>query len=144
MRPRPCWRHPKDMTETEIDVILVDDEPRVASALAFAVEGTEVKLRAVNDAGHMWDEVAASIPSIILLDIQLGDASGLDLCAELRARSDTSGLPIVALSGFSDAGVKDSAFKVGFDDFIVKPFSPDELLVRIRAHVRRKSMGQLA
>ena len=125
------------MMETEINVILVDDEPRVASALAFAVEGTEVRLRAVNDAEHLWQEVAALVPSVILLDLQLADASGIDLCIELRGRPETANLPILALSGFSDAKVKETAFNAGFDDYIVKPFSPEELLVRIRAHVRR-------
>jgi two-component system phosphate regulon response regulator PhoB len=130
------------MMETEINVILVDDEPRVASALAFAVEGTEVRLRAVSDAEHLWQEVGVEIPSVILLDLQLGDASGIELCAELRARAETSGLPILALSGFSDPKVKDTAFNAGFDDYIVKPFSPEELLVRIRAHVRRAKSGE--
>jgi two-component system phosphate regulon response regulator PhoB len=126
-----------NISEPELDVILVDDEPRVASALAFATEGTEVRLRAVNDAEHLWQELAANLPSVILLDLQLKDHSGLDLCVELRARPDTAKLPILALSGFTDPKVKDSAFNAGFDDYIVKPFSPEELLVRIRAHARR-------
>lgn len=129
------------MMETEINVILVDDEPRVASALAFAVEGSDVRVRAVHDAAQLWEEVAATVPSLILLDLQLRDASGLDLCAELRARPETANLPILALSGFSDPKVKETAFNAGFDDYIVKPFSPEELLVRIRAHVRRARSG---
>lgn len=130
------------MMETEIDVILVDDEPRVASALAFAIEGTEVRLRAVQTADELWHEIAATPPSAILLDLQLEGASGLELCAELRARPETAELPILALSGFSDPKVKDNAFKAGFDDYIVKPFSPEELLVRVRAHVRRARLGR--
>jgi DNA-binding response OmpR family regulator len=130
------------MMETEINVILVDDEPRVASALAFAVEGTEVRLRAVSDPEHLWEEVAAEVPSVILLDLQLKEASGIDLCKELRARPETAAVPILALSGFSDPRVKDTAFNAGFDDYIVKPFSPEELLVRIRAHVRRARSGE--
>jgi two-component system phosphate regulon response regulator PhoB len=130
-----------NINEPELDVILVDDEPRVASALAFATEGTEVRLRAVNDAEHLWQELAANLPSVILLDLQLKDHSGLDLCVELRARPDTAKLPILALSGFTDPKVKDTAFNAGFDDYIVKPFSPEELLVRIRAQVRRAARG---
>ena len=127
--------------DEQIEVILVDDEPRVASALAFAVEGTDVRLRAVNDAEQLWQEVAALVPSVILLDLQLADASGIDLCIELRARPETAALPILALSGFSDPKVKENAFNAGFDDYIVKPFSPEELMVRIRAHVRRARAG---
>ena len=130
------------MSETEINVILVDDEPRVASALAFAVEGTEVRLRAVSDPEHLWQEVAAELPSVILLDLHLKDTSGIDLAKALRARPETAALPILALSGFSDPRVKDTAFNAGFDDYIVKPFSPEELLVRIRAHVRRARPGE--
>ena len=129
------------MTEEEIDVILVDDEPRVASALAFAVEGSEVRLRAVNDAEQLWQEIARRLPAVILLDLQLGQGSGIDLCAALRARPETADLTIIALSGFSDPKVKDTAFSAGFDDYIVKPFSPEELLVRIRARVRRARGG---
>ncbi len=129
------------MMETEIDVILVDDEPRVASALAFATEGTEVRLRPVQDAEHLWEEIAVRLPALILLDLQLGDRSGLDLCVELRGNPETAKLPILALSGFTDPKVKDSAFSAGFDDYIVKPFSPEELLVRIRAHLRRATGG---
>jgi DNA-binding response OmpR family regulator len=126
-----------NMIEPEIDVILVDDEARVASALVFATEGTEVRLRAVRNAEQLWQEIDQSVPAVILLDLQLGDRSGLDLCVELRARSETAKLAILALSGFTDPKVKESAFNAGFDDYIVKPFSPEELLVRIRAHARR-------
>jgi two-component system phosphate regulon response regulator PhoB len=129
------------MIEEEIDVILVDDEPRVASALAFAVEGSEVRLRAVSDAEQLWQEIARRLPTVILLDLHLGEGSGIDLCADLRARPETADLTIIALSGFSDAKVKDAAFNAGFDDYIVKPFSPEELLVRIRARVRRARDG---
>jgi two-component system phosphate regulon response regulator PhoB len=129
------------MIEEEIDVILVDDEPRVASALAFAVEGSEVRLRAVSDAEQLWQEIARRLPTVILLDLHLGEGSGIDLCADLRARPETADLTIIALSGFSDPKVKDAAFNAGFDDYIVKPFSPEELLVRIRARVRRARDG---
>jgi two-component system phosphate regulon response regulator PhoB len=129
------------MMETEISVILVDDEPRVASALSFATEGTEIRLRAVSDAEQLWRELAVSAPAVILLDLQLGDRSGLELCAELRSRPEMAKVPILALSGFTDPKVKEAAFSAGFDDYIVKPFSPEELLVRIRAHVRRAGNG---
>ncbi len=131
-----------NVTEPDLDVILVDDEPRVASALAFATEGTEIRLRAVNDAEHMWQEVAVGVPTLILLDLQLKDRSGLDLVVELRARPETATLPILALSGFTDPKVKDTAFLAGFDDYIVKPFSPEELLVRVRAHARRAGRSE--
>ena len=122
-----------------IEILMVDDEARVADALAFAVEGTGATIRAASNAGEMWAALAERLPNVILLDMHVGIELGVEICRALRASPTTAELPIVALSGFADAVTKDLAFQAGVDDFITKPFTPTDLLLRVRAQIARRA-----
>ena len=121
-----------------IDILMVDDEVRVADALAFAVEGSGANIRMATNAEQMWAALEERIPAAILLDMHVGLELGVEICRALRSSPNTSQLPIVALSGFADAGTKELAFAAGVDDFITKPFTPSDLLLRVRAQIRRR------
>ena len=128
-----------DAVPEPIDILMVDDEVRVADALAFAVEGTGATIRTASNADQMWAAIEEGIPAAILLDMHVGLELGAEICRALRSNPRTSQLPIVALSGFADAGTKELAFAAGVDDFITKPFTPSDLLLRVRAQIRRRS-----
>ena len=121
-------------------VLLIDDEPRVYRALEYALQGSGVEMRAVGDPSDV-EAVAAAAPDVILLDVALGGQDGLAVCRQLRADPRFREIPVLLLSGQIDAATKRAGFEAGADDFIAKPFVPDELLARIEAHVRRRQQA---
>lgn len=120
------------------DVLLVDDEPRVAAALAFAIGHLGFRVRPAIDPAAVWAELDRKRPDLLLLDIDLGRSSGLSLLYELRQRAETSELPVLVLSALADPRIRSSAVSAGADDFIAKPFAPEELVARMRDHLRSR------
>lgn len=119
-------------------VLLIDDEPRVSRALAYALAGTNLELQAAADASNLDALASPTPPDIVLLDIALIGQDGLEVCRQLRADPRFREVPVVLLSGQTDAATKRAGFAAGADDFVAKPFVPDELMARIDAHLRRR------
>ncbi|MEA2639722.1 MAG: two-component system, OmpR family, alkaline phosphatase synthesis response regulator PhoP [Chloroflexota bacterium] len=120
-------------------LLLIDDEPRVARALEFALGGTGVEIVAVRTMADAESQTELEQPDAILLDIGLGNASGLDVCRQLKSDERFKRIPVLLLSGQADATTKAAGFAAGADDFISKPFVPTELLARIEAQLRRRA-----
>jgi len=124
-----------------IRLLLIDDEPRVARALEFAVTGHDVELATISTPISIHSEiekqVAAIAPDAILLDLGLVGTNGLDVCRLLKRDSRTGNLPVLVLSGQTDPQTKAASFAAGADDFIAKPFIPTELLARVEAQLKR-------
>ena len=116
-------------------LLLVDDEPRIARALAFALANTDFEIVALSDPGEI--ESQAVRPDVILLDLGLREADGLDVCRRLKASERFKDIPVLIMSGQTDADTKAAGFDAGADDFIVKPFVPTELIARVRAQLAR-------
>ena len=127
--PRDSWT---------ADLLLLDDEPRVAAALMFAIEGSGFRLRTVVDPNGFWSELRRGLPDLVLLDVDLKQSSGLTVLRELRGRPATAAVPVFMLSGHIDPRLRTSAVSAGADEYISKPFDPDDLLMRIR---RRLAVG---
>ena len=118
-------------------ILLLEDEPAIASAIAFALEREGFKLvhcPLVRDARR---EIAAQQFDAVVLDVGLPDGSGLDLCRDLRASPVTVHLPILMLSARSEELDRVLGLELGADDYVAKPFSPRELVARLRALLRR-------
>jgi DNA-binding response OmpR family regulator len=122
-------------------VLLIDDEPRVSRALAYALAGRDVQLQAVPDADDVDALVTPEVPDVVLLDVGLAGRDGLEVCRRLRAHPRFHDVPVLLLSGQTDAATKRAGFEAGADDFIPKPFVPEELLARIDAHIRRRQQA---
>ena len=122
-------------------VLLIDDEPRVSRALAYALAGRDVQLQAVPDADDVDALVTPGVPDVVLLDVGLVGQDGLEVCRRLRADPRFRDVPVLLLSGQTDAATKRAGFQAGADDFIPKPFVPEELLARIDAHIRRRQQA---
>jgi DNA-binding response OmpR family regulator len=118
-------------------VLLIDDEPRVARALEFAVSRRDVELTTIPSPDEIVKHVRAAAPDVILLDLALGGDDGLAVCRQLKSDNQLAAIPILILSGQTDAATKAASFAAGADDFVSKPFVPTELLARIDARVRR-------
>ncbi|HLV88019.1 MAG TPA: response regulator transcription factor [Candidatus Sulfotelmatobacter sp.] len=121
--PRPTGR-----------ILVVEDDPAVQKALRrlFETEGYAVETQ--SDGRGALDSFRASTPSAIVLDLRLPKVSGGDVCKEIKSVSPT--VPIVVLSAASDVSDKVLLLELGADDYVTKPFSPRELLARVRAALR--------
>src|SRR5246127_640322 len=115
-------------------ILVVEDDPAVQKALRrlFETEGYAVETQ--SDGKSAIDSFHASPPAAMVLDLRLPKVSGGDVCKEIKAISPT--LPIVVLSAASDVSDKVLLLELGADDYVTKPFSPRELLARVRAALR--------
>lgn len=115
-------------------ILLVDDDPQLRLLVARFLQRYRYQVTAVPDGRVMLDILARSQIDLIILDYMLPGSSGIELCRHVRR---TSKIPIVMLTARSDEDDRISGLEVGADDYISKPFSPRELLARIRAVLRR-------
>jgi len=115
-------------------ILVVEDDPAVRKVLRrlFETEGYVVELQ--GDGRGALESFQASAPAAVVLDLRLPRLSGRDLCKEIKAQAPT--LPIVVLSAASDVSDKVLLLELGADDYVTKPFSPRELLARVRAALR--------
>lgn len=116
-------------------ILLVDDEPRMVELLTFALEAAGYQVRTAADAERAWEVVRSEPVALVVLDVMLpGPMSGVDLCRKVREASD---LPIILLTALGADGDRVRGLEAGADDYVVKPFSPRELVLRIGAVLRR-------
>jgi two-component system, OmpR family, KDP operon response regulator KdpE len=117
-------------------VLVVDDELQILRGLKVILRqaGYEVSVAATKS--EAIDAAAARPPDAIVLDLMLPDGSGVEVCEEVRRWSR---LPIIVLSALGDEREKVRALDAGADDYVTKPFGPDELTARLRAVLRRST-----
>ena len=118
-------------------ILIVEDEPAIQELLAFNVTHAGFQAMRAENADSAWRQIQSSVPDLILLDWMLPDTSGVILAKQLRSDARTSGVPIIMLTARSEERDKISGLESGADDYITKPFSPRELMARIRAVLRR-------
>ena len=119
---------------TPLLVLLVEDDLRLASLTKEYLEGHGVAVVHVSDGRRGQEEALGGKYDAVLLDLMLPGRDGLDVCREVRARSD---VPIVVLTARGEEADRVMGLELGADDYVAKPYSPRELLARIRAVVRR-------
>jgi DNA-binding response OmpR family regulator len=128
---------PMNSTRPAGRILVVEDDPAVQKALRrlFESEGYTVEVQA--DGISAMESFQAAPPAVVILDLRLPKLSGGDVCKEIKAQAPT--LPIVVLSATSDVSDKVLLLELGADDYVTKPFSPRELLARVRAALRHTS-----
>jgi two-component system KDP operon response regulator KdpE len=122
---------------SRVAVVIEDDLP-IRRVVRHAIEPDFDRILEAASARDGIDLVAAQLPSLVVLDLGLPDAPGLDVCRELRA---WSAVPILVLSARQADQEKVELLDAGADDYVTKPFSPAELRARVRAIMRRVSVG---
>ncbi|SCK13707.1 phosphate regulon transcriptional regulator PhoB [Vogesella sp. LIG4] len=121
------------------NILLVEDEPAIQELIAFnLVQAGHHVLRA-STAEVALTLVKNALPDLVLLDWMLPGASGVEIARKLRADERTRQIPIIMLTARSDEQDKVQGLEAGADDYITKPFSPRELLARIKAVLRRRA-----
>ena len=120
------------------NILLVEDEPAIQELLAFNVTQCGYRAILAQDANSAIAQISQALPDLILLDWMLPGASGVELARRLRADQRTRNVPIIMLTARTDERDKVLGLESGADDYITKPFSPRELMARIRAVLRRR------
>jgi len=117
-------------------VLAVDDDPIIREMIADYLARHDLRVTVVADGRSMGEVLAAEVVDLIVLDLRLKAEDGMNLARKLR---DESAIPIIMLTGRSDEADRVMGLELGADDYITKPFSPRELLARIRTVLRRRS-----
>ena len=123
----------------DISVLIVEDEPPLVELLRYNIEKEGFGVQIATDGEKALLLASENEPDLVILDWMLPDISGIDVCRRLRARKETKSLPIIMLTARGEERDKVSGLDAGADDYIVKPFSPSELIARIHALLRRSN-----
>jgi two-component system OmpR family response regulator len=115
-------------------ILIVDDDPHIRQVLAFALGKAGMQTAEASDGEDALAAVAAHRPDLVVLDINMPRMNGLDVCRKLRAADD---LPILFLSSRDDEIDRVLGLELGGDDYVVKPFSPREVVARVSAILKR-------
>lgn len=116
-------------------ILVIEDDRSVRKALTKLFENEGYSIDAVADGAAGLAAFRAAPPALVVLDLKLPQVAGREVCREIRKTAPT--LPIVVLSAMSDETDKVLLFELGADDYVTKPFSPKELLARVRVALRR-------
>jgi len=127
------------MSSKQTTVLVVDDEPAIREMIAFALQRQGFIVSLASDAHEALLSINSNRPDIILLDWMMPGVTGLELTRRLRRDSLTQDIPIIMLTAKVSEDDKVAGLEAGTDDYVIKPFSPRELLARIRAVLRRTS-----
>jgi DNA-binding response OmpR family regulator len=115
-------------------VLVVEDESSIASFVALYLKNAGYSVRTAANGGEALAQVAASMPTLIVLDLMLPDIDGIEVCRRIRKSSD---VPILMLTARDEDVDKIIGLEVGADDYLTKPFNPRELVARVKSILRR-------
>jgi phosphate regulon transcriptional regulator PhoB len=118
-------------------ILVVEDEPDVAEMIRYNISKEGYDVAVVRNGPDALERARELQPEMILLDIMIPQLNGWEVCRRLKQEPRTRAIPIIMVSGRVEEGDKILGFEMGADDYITKPFSPRELVARIRAVVRR-------
>ncbi|WP_020558295.1 response regulator transcription factor [Thiofilum flexile] len=121
-------------------ILVVDDDPHIGDVIGFALEKAGMQVHYAHDGQQALQKFQHTSPDLIVLDINMPEMDGLEVCREIRK---TSNLPIVFLSSRDDEIDRILGLELGGDDYVTKPFSPRELVARINAILKRTQLKNL-
>ena len=129
-------KFPQRIAPKSVDrILVVEDDRAVQKALRRLFEAEGYGVQVAGDGNAAVEMFRSSAPSAVVLDLRLPGMVGRDVCSEIKQHSPT--IPIIVLSAASDVSDKVLLLELGADDYVTKPFSPRELLARVRAALRR-------
>jgi DNA-binding response OmpR family regulator len=122
-------------------ILVVDDEPEAIELIEFNLEQAGFDVISAADGAEALKKARASLPALIVLDLMMPEVDGLEVCKILRRDPATSGIPIVMLTAKAAELDRILGLELGADDYITKPFSPRELVLRIKNILQRGREG---
>jgi phosphate regulon transcriptional regulator PhoB len=118
-------------------ILIVEDEADIAELVKYHLEKEGLPARTVADGRQALDLIVRDHPDLIILDLMLPGIDGLEVCRRLRSQSATQRIPIIMLTARGDEVDRIVGLEMGADDYVPKPFSPRELVARVKAVLRR-------
>ena len=118
-------------------ILIVEDEAPQAEMLCYNLEKEGFRTAIAYTGEDALSRLDLEIPAVIVLDWMLPERSGIDICRQLRSRADTAQIPIIMLTARGEEGDRVLGLDAGADDYVVKPYSPKEIVARVRALIRR-------
>ena len=122
-------------------ILIVEDEPPLVEVIKYNFESAGFRTTIASDGNEALFQAEELLPELIILDWMLPERSGIEVCRELRKRKNTKATPIIMLTARSEEIDKVKGLENGADDYVVKPFSPKELIARSKALLRRTKPG---
>jgi len=124
------------------DVLVVEDEPDIRNLIVHHLARDGFRCRTAGTGAEALTRVRAAVPDLVVLDLMLPEMSGLEVCRRLRGDPATAAVPIIMLTAKADEVDRIVGLELGADDYVAKPFSPKELVARVRAVLRRARPGE--
>jgi len=118
-------------------ILIVEDHEDTRELLEYNLSASGFEVRAVRDGTAALEVVRPFQPDLVLLDLMLPGMDGLEICRKLKKNPDTSATPVIMLTAKGEEVDRIVGLELGADDYVVKPFSPRELILRIKAVLRR-------
>jgi two-component system phosphate regulon response regulator PhoB len=120
-------------------ILVVDDEPDARELIEVNLKGAGFEVLTASDGRQALEKARATLPALVLLDVMLPEVDGLEVCKKLRRDSKTAFIPIIMLTARAAEIDRVVGLELGADDYITKPFSPRELILRVRNLLKRQS-----
>jgi two-component system phosphate regulon response regulator PhoB len=121
----------------EPSILVVEDEEAIATLLKYNLEREGFRVALAKDGEEALIALKEHKPDVVVLDWMLPQLSGIEVCRQMRRNADTKNIPVIMLSARGEEDDRIRGLDCGADDYVVKPFSPSELIARIRAVLRR-------
>jgi len=123
-------------------ILVVEDERDIVRVLQYSLEQSGFEVATALDGEQARGQIRQRVPDLVLLDLMLPDVPGTEICKELKASARTRHVPVLMLTARGEEIDRVLGFELGADDFVTKPFSVRELLLRIRAVLRRRTPAE--
>ena len=118
-------------------ILIVEDEPSLSELLAYNFDSAGFKASIVSEGDEALPTILDELPDLIILDWMLPNLSGIEICRQIRQHPDIKKTPIIMLTAKGEEAERIRGLETGADDYVIKPFSPSELIARIKAVLRR-------
>jgi DNA-binding response OmpR family regulator len=128
--------NPKATASMKPKILIVDDEPDVVQLIEYNLKAAGYDVVTAADGAEALDQARSTSPNLIILDLMLPEVDGLDVCKVLRRDRNTAGIPIVMLTAKASENDRVLGLELGADDYVTKPFSPRELVLRVKRLLR--------
>jgi two-component system phosphate regulon response regulator PhoB len=125
-------------------ILVVEDDPDIAQLVCFNLEQHGLPAASVPDGECALAVVEKDLPGLVVLDLMLPGMTGIEVCKRIRSDATTAALPIVMLTARAAEADRMRGLRSGADDYVTKPFSPRELVSRVRAVLRRAAEQETA
>ena len=118
-------------------IAVIDDEPDILELVSLHLKRSNFRVSGFGEAEPFYRFLGKELPDLIILDLMLPDVDGFEICKYLRGQERFSSIPIIMLTAKTEETDKIVGLELGADDYVTKPFSPRELVARVRAVLRR-------